>query len=406
MKKIAILHFAYSPNIGGVEKLVEDQANILAKSGFEVKIITGNGQKNKENIEVVSIPEFQSVMNFNPSLQKKILEQAIFNDEFKKLSELIGKKLEDNLSDIDTVIVHNMLTISRNLPFITAFNNYVNNHKDKKIIIWVHDHMYIKNNEIVTETVKTSDLEYKLITTPFKTAQYVAISETLGKSLIEIMPIPKTNFHVIPNGINIKSFLEIDDSIWNITEEYGLLNKFPLILSPINILERKNIEFSLKLITKLKKYYPNIFYIISGKASQHRDTQTYFNSILEHVSKLDLNNNILFLSNKFQHSLVNSELHDLYDLSDAIFYFSKSENFGIPILEAGATKTPIFTSDIDIFKEIGKENIVHLDTDDIESASRLIFDFFESNKASLLFKDVKTKYNLETIIKEKLVPLL
>lgn len=406
MKKIAILHFAYSPNIGGVEKLVEDQANILAKSGFEVKIITGNGQKNKENIEVVSIPEFQSVMNFNPSLQKKILEQAIINDEFKQLSELISKKLEDNLSDIDTVIVHNMLTISRNLPFIDAFNRFAKNNESKKIIVWVHDHMYIRNNEIVTDAVRTSDLEHSLITTPLKNAQYIAISETLGKSLIEVMSIPKANFHVIPNGINIKSFLEVDDSIWDIMEEYGLLNKYPLILSPINILERKNIEFSLKLITKLKKYYPNIFYIISGKASQHRDTQTYFNSIVELVSKLDLNSNILFLSNKFQHALINSEIHDLYDLSDAIFYFSKSENFGIPILEAGATKTPIFTSDIDIFKEIGKDNIFHLDTHDVETASRLIYDFFESNKSNRLFKEVKMKYNLETIIKEKLVPLL
>jgi len=266
--------------------------------------------------------------------------------------------------------------------------------------------MYIKNNEIVTGTVKSSDLEYKLITTPLKNAQYVTISETLGKSLIEVMSIPKENFHVIPNGINIKSFIEIDDSIWNITEEYNLLNKFPLILSPINILERKNIEFSLKLITKLKKYYPNIFYIISGKASQHRDTQTYFESIFEMVNKLGLNENILFLSKKFQHSLANSELHDLYDLSDVIFYFSKSENFGIPILEAGATKTPIFTSDIAIFKEIGKDNIFHLNTNDLENTSRLIFDFFENNKACQLFKDVKINYNLETIVKEKLIPLL
>ena len=406
MKKIAILHFAYSPNIGGVERLVEDQANILERLGFEVKIITGNGKRNNEKIEVVNIPEFQSVMNFNPTLQNKMLKKGIFDEEFNRLSHLIEEKLNNNLSDIDTIIIHNMLTISRNLPFITAFNNYADKHKDKKIIIWVHDHMYIKNNEIVTGTVKSSDLEYKLITTPLKNAQYVTISETLGKNLIEVMSLNKSNFRVIPNGINIKSFLEIDDSIWNIVKDYGLLNKFPLILSPINILERKNIEFSLKLINKLKKYYPNIFYMISGKASQHRDTQTYFESIFEMVNKLGLNDNILFLSKKFQHSLANSELHDLYDLSDVIFYFSKSENFGIPILEAGATKTPIFTSDIAIFKEIGKDNIFHLNTNDLENTSRLIFDFFENNKACQLFKDVKINYNLETIVKEKLIPLL
>lgn len=406
MKKIAILHFAYSPNIGGVEKLVEDHANILANFGFEVKIITGNGQKNNEKIEVISIPEFQSVMNFNPALQKKMLVDAVFDEEFKNLSNLIYDKLENNLKEINTIIIHNMMTISRNLPFIEAFKNYAIKHQTKKIIIWIHDHMYIKNNQIVTEDVKTSDVEYKLITTPLKNAHYVGISETLGRSLIEIMQLNKSNFQVIPNGINIKSFLEIDDSIWNIVKDYSLLNKFPLILSPINILERKNIEFSLNLINKLRKYHPNIFYIISGKASQHRDTQMYFEKIEQLINNLNLNKNVLFLSKKFQHSLVNSELHDLYDLSDAVFYFSKSENFGIPILEAGATKTPIFTSNIDIFKEIGKDNIFHLDTDNLENSSKIIIEFFENNKANRLFKNVKIEYNLETIVKEKLVPLL
>ena len=114
MKKIAILHFAYSPNIGGVERLVEDQANILERLGFEVKIITGNGKRNNEKIEVVNIPEFQSVMNFNPTLQNKMLKKGIFDEEFNRLSHLIEEKLNNNLSDIDTIIIHNMLTISRN----------------------------------------------------------------------------------------------------------------------------------------------------------------------------------------------------------------------------------------------------------------------------------------------------
>jgi len=406
MKKIAILHFAYSPNIGGVEKLVEDHANILVNADFEVKIITGNGKRNNKNIEVVNIPELQSVMNFNPSLQNKMLINGVFDKEFQQLSNFIGAKLKANLEGVDTIIVHNMMTISRNLPFIKAFQSYAEKHTDQKIIVWIHDHMYIKNNQIVTDKVKTSDTEYRLITTPIKNVQYIGISETLGNNLNKLMSFNKSNFHVIPNGININSFLEIDDSIWKIAKDHNLLNKFPLILSPINILERKNIEFSLKLINKLKKYYPSIFYVISGKASLHRDTQTYFDSIVDVINKLDLNKNVLFLSKKLQHSLANSELHDLYDLSDAIFYFSKSENFGIPILEAGVTKTPIFTSDIEIFREIGKDNIFHINTNYLENASRLIYDFFESNKSSKLFTEVKTKYNLETIISNMLIPLL
>ena len=45
MKKIALLHYAYPPNIGGVEILIREHAKILSEMGYQVSVITGDGEE-------------------------------------------------------------------------------------------------------------------------------------------------------------------------------------------------------------------------------------------------------------------------------------------------------------------------------------------------------------------------
>jgi len=42
MKKIAILHFAYPPNIGGVESMIQEHAQMLTYLNYDVTLVTGS----------------------------------------------------------------------------------------------------------------------------------------------------------------------------------------------------------------------------------------------------------------------------------------------------------------------------------------------------------------------------
>ena len=90
MKKIALLHFAYPPNIGGVESMLKEHTHLLADLGYEVTILTGSGEENDPRIKLVVIPEMQSIMSFNPFLQEKILEKGIIDKDFYDLAEKIN----------------------------------------------------------------------------------------------------------------------------------------------------------------------------------------------------------------------------------------------------------------------------------------------------------------------------
>jgi len=136
-----------------------------------------------------------------------------------------------------------MITIVRNLPFVFAFKNYVKKYPKKKYFGWIHDHSYINEFKIKDlDKIVNSKLERELLTTPIKNLTYILISESFREPFNNLMGFKDGESVVIPNGIDIKKFLEIDDLIWEIMQKYDFVKKFPIILSPVNILERKNIE--------------------------------------------------------------------------------------------------------------------------------------------------------------------
>lgn len=409
MKKIALLHYAYPPNIGGVEILLSEQALILAEHGYDVCVVTGEGRETDRRIKIHQIKELQSILRFNPNLQKKIVEEGILDREFDDLAAIIKSRLDEVLADCNIIIVHNMLTLIHNLPFIKAFKEYVRSNPGKKIIVWVHDQTFIDGEKILDrkDGVNLSSGLKALLKEPLARATYVVISETFKELLIQVMDLSKNRVELIPNGINIKRFMEIDDSIWNICKTKKLLSKFPLILAPVNLLPRKNLEYGLEIASFLKKSYPDLCLIISGKASVHRETDSYLSLLKKNVRELELANNVVFLADYFDRSLVESELHDLYDLADLVFYFSKSENFGLPILESYLAKTPAFISSLPVFHEIEEKdlNFIDIASTKPETSASLIQRYLETDRTILMNKLVRQKYNLEIIIETRLLPL-
>ena len=407
-KKIAFLHFAYPPNIGGVESFIKEQSEIFFSLGYDVLILTGSGKNNNKSIRLVEITQLQSLYNTDPQLLEEILSKGINNDGFKKLSNEIEAKINEFLFDREIIIVHNMLSLIFNVPFIFAFKEYIKKHPGKKVISWVHDHKYIGFDRIRINDFSLHKDVSTLITEKIAGVTYVTISETLKRLLTKVTNLEYSEITVISNGINIKEFLEIDDDIWRLVEEKSLRNKFPIILSPVNIIDRKNIEYSLDIIYNLKKLYPNLIYIVTGMVSHYKEREKYYQSLLKKIKELELENNVLFLSQHIKRSMHKSEIHDFYSLCDMIFYFSKSENFGLPLLEATLAKTPILLSNLDVFKEIGNENFSYVDTEktSAKEAAKNIVDLLENNKIILMNRIVKDNYDLTDIVKKNLIPLI
>ncbi|MCL5795146.1 MAG: glycosyltransferase family 4 protein, partial [Patescibacteria group bacterium] len=310
MKKIALMHYAYPPNVGGVELLLREQARILDNLGYHVTIITGNGRNDDPNIDLFEVEEIQSILRFNPNLYEKIVVKGIVNKEFFSLVNSIRNKIEKYLDKQDVIIIHNILTLIHNLPLSYFLKDYIKRNPQKKYIIWVHDQTFIDKGAILErkEGVNLSDQTRKILFEPVKNASYVVISNALKDLFCKVMKMPKNKVQVIPNGVNVKDFLEIDDPVWKFSKQFNLLSRYPIILSPVNILERKNIEYCIEIVAKLTKKYPEIAYIISGQPSKHRNTQKYLEKINLLIAKYNLENNVFFATKLMNKSLSNNDV--------------------------------------------------------------------------------------------------
>jgi len=408
MKKITLMHYAYPPHIGGVEKVIREHALILSKFGYEVTVLTGSGKEEKQIITLMENPLLEATLGSHPQLQSSLLSGHIPQD-FQNFQQRIEILLEKQLADQNVVIVHNMLTLVHNLPFVAAFKTWRHKHPKVNVIVWVHDQTYIDAGRVIwkKEGVRLHPKMKKLLLDPIENTTYVVISETLRRLLLEVMPLSSSHTFVVPNGVMTKRFLEINPVIADFLAHSRMFQAFPVILVPSNILKRKNIEYAISVVAELKKKFPLIRLIISGLPSLHRKNDKYLQDIKKLVERKKLIKEVFFFGEIVNRALEDKELHDLYQIADLIFFFSKQENFGLPILEAALTKTPIVVSDLEVFHELG-EDLLHyspLNQPPKRLAQKISSDI-KTNKTLQMYYHVRKEFDMETIVKNKIVPLI
>jgi len=411
MKKIALMHYAYPPNFGGVENLLREHALVLAGLGYGVKILTGSGEEKDKRIEIVEDPKLGAIRVFNPEMQDKIEEKGEFMEGFDDLSKDIEGILERELADCDVIIVHNVITLIHNLALNKELRNYFKKNPSKKVILWTHDSKYITEERVKPNLpdIYHTDEVNNLLAGPIESAQYVVISEVFRDLVMKVMDLDPNQVTVIPGGVDLKSFVGASDKLWSWLMSKNILDKFPIFFSPSNILERKNLEYDIDIFSEVKKTHPDAFYIISGKTSAHRNTSEYRSKLGQQIDRLGLKDSVYFLAEELNSPLEHDDIKALYRLSDGILYLTKSENFGIPIIESAIFKTHIFTSNLHVFKEIaGERGIEYIDYKSIspEEASKRVLSNIDQSDYIKLTSDVRRKYNLQSLLEENLIPLI
>src|SRR3989304_1468327 len=98
---------------------------------------------------------------------------------------------------------------------------------------------------------------------------------------------------------------------------------------------------------------------------------------------------------------------ELFDLADALLFTSRAEGFGIPILEAGLARLPVFCTDIPPFRESGQSDVTSLSLDSAPGdAAAAILRTLQDDPRYRLRRRVLRDFTWSRLVRERLLPLL
>lgn len=191
----------------------------------------------------------------------------------------------------------------------------------------------------------------------------IAISEQTKRDIVQYLQVPESKITVVYQGCNDafkKSYTTEEKSV--VKEKFKLPDQFVLNVGTIE--ERKN---ALTLIKAIKGTPYKVVLIGSQKK--------YAEQIHTYIKEHQLEAQVQFLKNVALH-----ELAIIYQLATVFCYPSHCEGFGIPIIEALFSKTPVITSKGNCFPEAGGPNSIYIEPQDSETLKEELEALFNSEE--------------------------
>jgi glycosyltransferase involved in cell wall biosynthesis len=214
-----------------------------------------------------------------------------------------------------------------------------------KSVITVHDLIFMRFPEYY-KWIDSKIYTRKLINACRISDRIIAISNQTKEDLMSYLKVPPDKISVIYQSCNPvfrNNFTE--EYNLEIRKKYNLPERYLLYVGTIE--ERKNL---LGIVKGLHSSNIDIPLIVIG-----RKVRSYYENILSYIASNKLSNII------FAESILNTELPIIYRNAECFIYTSFFEGFGIPLLEALVSGTPVITSKGGCFSEAGGPGSIYVD---------------------------------------------
>ena len=364
----AILHYSAPPVIGGVEAVIEAHARSFVKHGYPIDIITGRGEQDAlpPGVGLQIVPRMDSI---HPDILEinDCLTIGEIPPHFDALVEILMEEMAAILKAYDVVIIHNMFTIHINLPMTVALFRLVESRAVQNCIAWCHDFSWADPH---FRTMVHPGYPWDVLRTCLDEVTYVVVSKARHRTLSSVFECPDTQIEVIYNGVDREKLLGLSEEGIKLINNLGLLESDLVLLMPVRVTLRKNIEFAMQVVAALKEsgYRPQL--ILTGPPDPHdEDSMTYFNELQELRRDYDIVDEFRFI---FEHgpdptkpfTIDHEIVSDFYRVSDMMFMPSHREGFGMPVVEAGLVGLPVISTEFPAATEIGGQDIVIFDLEE------------------------------------------
>jgi glycosyltransferase involved in cell wall biosynthesis len=361
-------------NIGFEAKRVFHNKTGLGNYGRDLICVLS--QYSPENKYFLYNPKSSKVALFEPN-EENIFEKKPQTPFYIKFYNLWRQKgiVKDLIKDKITVF-HGL---SGELPLGLTASNI-------KSIVTIHDLIFVRYPHLYSFFDRKIHF-YKFRKAARTADLVVAISEQTKNDIVEFLKIDPSKIKVIYQGCH-EAFKKdyTEDDCKEVINKFNLPTNF--ILNVGTIEARKNVFLAVRAIKNI-----NTCLVIIGKETGYAQQIKYY------IEKNGLKNKVIFLK-----GLNIQELAIVYKLAKVFVYPSLYEGFGIPIIEALYSKTPVITSEGGVFPEAGGPNSIYVSASSVDNMEKSILQVLSNDT---LYQEMTEKgwefaqkFNDEKIAKE------
>ena len=246
--------------------------------------------------------------------------------------------------------------LSNEIPF--GIHNY-----NVRSVVTIHDLIFLRYPQWykpIDRAIYTRKTRYACNTA----GRIIAISEQTKNDIMEYYGIHPDRIEVVYQGCDPGFYAKLKEERKNVLrEKYGLPSQYLLNVGTIE--PRKNL---LQIIKALHIASLRIPLVVIGRATAYAEIVKRY--ISDHLME-----HIYFLEN-----VPKDDLPALYQMAVIFIYPSRFEGFGIPILEALSSGTPVITSRGGCFPEAGGSHSIYVDPDKPEEIAESIRKITEDDK--------------------------
>lgn len=402
--RVGLLHYTAQPVAGGVEIVLGEQARLLADAGHRVRIIVGRGGSTDPRVEVIRVPLADTR---HPAIlaARASLDQGSAPSTLATLVASLAADLRSAVADLDVLVAHNVCGLHFNLPLTAALHELAAEQGGPPLVAWQHDLAW---TSVPYSHHLHPGYPWDLLREPWPRTTYVAVSEARQKEQMRLSGLSLERVRVVPNGVDVSLLLGLHPATQRIVESLGLPGPKPVLLVPVRVTRRKNLELAIRVVAELRRLGDDPLLIITGPPDPHDPAASeYLERLRALAVEVRVADAVRFLAVDRGRSTSPCVVTDFYRIADALLLPSHDEGFGLPILEAAIARLPVICADIASLHELAGNDATYFDpAADPSAVAALIRARLANEPASRLADRVRREYGWPAIYATRIEPLL
>jgi hypothetical protein len=415
--KVGILTTFYSfPPEFSLCGVVKQQLTALVKYGYEPVLFVLESFKDDDMVpKGVEIRKVLPQITLEPYTQGKL-------DTLEEDVPKVQKAMEENMSDIDVCLTHDIIFINSYLPYNEAMRRGIDGQLSHiRWLHWMHSGPSLKPLQ--------GNVWDDLVTLP-KNSRLVYMNYTDVIRAAEMYHTFPKDVRTIFNPMDIRELYDFDLLTKEIIDVNDLMSPEFLCVYPLSSTRMdkggKQLSTVIWIMSELKKKGKSVRLVVPNahaNAQKEKDKiQEMYKFAYEHgLERRELIFTSLHKPPTYEQGIPNRVVRELFLLGNLFIFPSVSENCPLVLLEAMASKNILVLNEsFPAMKDFALENALYfrfgslVDTPHygdgeekyIKDVATLILSEYEQNKAIKAQTRLRKEFNIDTIFKTQLQPAI